>query len=203
MPRGHYFFTAKADDGVRLFVNGRPLIDAWIDQGPTDYSASYAHKGGTLDIRVEYYQGGGGKTLQLTMRDHDFYGEYYRGVMLNKVPPGSTARRIAPIAYRYESDIDFDFGHGSYLERVGANDFSARWMGRVSLPVGRWRIDATADDGIRVYIDGRLLIDSWQAQSATTHSRQIDLTGREHDVKVEYFEQTGAGVCRVNYVRVV
>jgi hypothetical protein len=203
LPVGRYYFAVKADDGVRLFVNDRPLIDAWIDQAPTDYSASYEHRGGAITIRVEYYQGGGGKALELAMSDQDFYGEYYRGTALEAVPPDSTARKVAPIAYRYEHDVDFDFGRGSYLPRVGASNFSARWLGRVPLPVGRWRIDATADDGVRVFIDGRLLIDAWQQQGRATHSRMIDLTGRTHDVKIEYSQKTDAGVCRVKYVRII
>lgn len=203
LPVGRYAFSVRADDGVRLVVNKRTLIDAWVDQGPTDYAATYEHAGGWLAIAVEYYQAAGGKTLQVAMANQDFYGEYYRGTTLNQVPAGSSARRVAPMAYRYEEDVDFDFGRGSYLPRVGATDFSARWMGKVTLPVGRWRVEATCDDGVRVFVDGRLLIDSWKDQVATKHTRQIDLTGRAHDVKVEYYQKSDRSVCRVQYFRVI
>jgi len=46
LPVGRYFFAVKADDGVRLVVNDRTLIDAWVDEAPTDYTASYEHRGG-------------------------------------------------------------------------------------------------------------------------------------------------------------
>ncbi|MEP7122316.1 MAG: PA14 domain-containing protein [Byssovorax sp.] len=203
MPVGKYTFAVKADDGVRLRVNQRTLVDAWVDEAPTDYQGSYEHPGGPMAISVDYYQAGGGKKLDLTVLNRDFYGEYYRGTTLNTVPPGSTLRRVAPIAYRYEGDIDFDLGQGSYLPRVGATSFSARWMGKVTLPVGRWSIEATSDDGVRVFIDGRLVIDSWKDQGATKHARQIDLTGRSHDVKVEYYQAAGRGLCQLQYVRVI
>jgi hypothetical protein len=31
----------------------------------------------------------------------------------------------------------------------------------------------------------------------------IDLVGREHDVVVEYYQNTGVGACRLRYVRVI
>jgi hypothetical protein len=203
LPVGKYHLAVKSDDGVRVKIGQRTLIDAWVDQAATDYNAHYEHAGGPVTVTLEYYQGYGGKTLQFTLGDHEYYGEYYRGTTLNWLPAGSSLRRIAPIAYRYEGDINFDFGHGSYLPRVGATDFSARWMGKVTLPVGRWRIEATCDDGIRFYVGGRLLIDSWNEQGLATHTREIDLVGRSHDVKVEYFQKSGRGVCRVQYIRVI
>jgi hypothetical protein len=203
LPLGKYLVRVTADDGVRVKVNQRLLIDAWYDQPPTDYSATFEHMGGYVPVVVEYYQGGGGAALQFSLYPTDFYAEYYAAKTLNAMPAGVTRPRTTPIAYRYDGDINFDWGAGSQLPRVGATQFSARWRGRVSLPVGRWRIDATADDGIRVYVDGRLLIDQWRDQSRTTHSRMIDLVGREHDVAVEYYQNTGVGACRVKYIRVI
>ena len=60
-------FTATADDGVRLWVNGQLLVDAWIDQGPTAYSNTIALTAGQkYDLKMEYYQGGGGSSAYLT-----------------------------------------------------------------------------------------------------------------------------------------
>jgi hypothetical protein len=61
-----YTFYAAADDGVRLWVDGIQLVDAWIDQGTTEYS-------GTLDLVagnkysfvMEQYENGGGATAYL------------------------------------------------------------------------------------------------------------------------------------------
>jgi hypothetical protein len=203
LPLGKYALKVRADDGVRLKVNKRLLIDAWYDQAASTYSATCEHQGGNVAVEIEYYQRGGQAVLEFSMHPTDFYGEYYYTRTLNVLAPGVNRPRVTPVAYRYEGDINFDWGSGSHLPRVGSRDFSARWRGKVHLPVGRWKVDASCDDGIRVFIGGRLLIDHWHTQPLTTHSRMIDLPGRDHDVMVEYFQQTGRGACRVRYFRVI
>ncbi|HTH46998.1 MAG TPA: PA14 domain-containing protein [Candidatus Limnocylindria bacterium] len=61
-----YTFTTTSDDGVRLYVNGQLIIDEWIDQGPTDWTGSIALQAGKFyDIRMEYYENGGGAVAKL------------------------------------------------------------------------------------------------------------------------------------------
>jgi hypothetical protein len=61
-----YTFTTTSDDGVRLYVNGTLVIDQWIDQGPTDWTGTIALQAGQLyDIRMEYYENGGGAVAKL------------------------------------------------------------------------------------------------------------------------------------------
>ena len=201
LPLGRYRFQVRGDDGVRLKINGITRIDGWTNQGLTPYDYELEHPGGTLGLEIEYYQDGGGSGLGFEFRQVGYFGEYYRGTTLQAPAAGATLDRNVPVAYRHEDSIDFDWGAGNRLDRVGANDFSARFRGQVSLPVGRWRMDLTGDDGIRLYVDGRLLIDEWHPQSATTHNRMIDLVGREHEIVVEYFERGGSAVCKLEYVR--
>ena len=65
---GSYNFRAGADDGVRLWVDGTLVIDRWIDQGTTYYDSGPINgvaAGHQFDIKLEYYQGGGGAAVQL------------------------------------------------------------------------------------------------------------------------------------------
>ncbi|MGD0086620.1 MAG: PA14 domain-containing protein [Verrucomicrobiota bacterium] len=56
-----YTFYATADDGVRLWVNGQLLVNAWVDQAPTTYQGSITLKAQQYyNIRMDYYQNGGG-----------------------------------------------------------------------------------------------------------------------------------------------
>jgi len=58
---GKYTFTARTDDGVRLWVAGTLIIDQWRDQAPTESSGSIELRGGTLHaLRMDYYENGGG-----------------------------------------------------------------------------------------------------------------------------------------------
>jgi hypothetical protein len=62
-----YTIYATADDGVRLWLNGVLLIDAWKNEAATTYSANVTLVGGQLyDLRVEYYQDWGGATAILS-----------------------------------------------------------------------------------------------------------------------------------------
>ena len=63
---GAYTFSVTADDGIRLWVNNQLLIDKWIDQGTTEYSASITlPKCTKVSIRIEYYENGGDAVCKL------------------------------------------------------------------------------------------------------------------------------------------
>ena len=61
-----YTFQTTSDDGVRLFVNDQLIIDKFIDQGPTAHTGTIQLEAGEqYDIRMEYYEQGGGAVAQL------------------------------------------------------------------------------------------------------------------------------------------
>jgi parallel beta-helix repeat protein len=71
--------------------------------------------------------------------------------------------------------------------------------GRVTLPPGDYVLRAISDDGLRVWIDGRLVIDNWDV-----HGSEIDtaaIAGGAHTLKVEYFEATGWAELRLDFAR--
>jgi hypothetical protein len=63
---GSYTFTARADDGVRVFVDGVQIINAWIVQAPTTYTATRTLTAGEHEVKVEYFEGGGGAVAQVS-----------------------------------------------------------------------------------------------------------------------------------------
>jgi PA14 domain/Fibronectin type III domain len=69
-----------------------------------------------------------------------------------------------------------------------ADQFSARYQGRISLDAAEYEFAATADDGVRVWVDGALLIDEWRDQATTTFTKTRAMTAGLHDVRVEYYE---------------
>ncbi|MCJ7808356.1 MAG: PA14 domain-containing protein, partial [Dehalococcoidia bacterium] len=65
-PGETYTFTTETDDGVRLWVNDTLVIDQWIDQGATLWSGPiYLDNFGPHDIKMEYYENGGGAVARL------------------------------------------------------------------------------------------------------------------------------------------
>src|SRR5687768_2232522 len=73
-----------------------------------------------------------------------------------------------PVLQRSEANLDFDWGGGSPDPAISADRFSARWLRYIDVPPGTYRFTATSDDGIRVWLDGALIIDQWYDHSATT-----------------------------------
>jgi len=53
---GPYDFVARADDGLRLWVDGEPIIDAWRQQPPTDFTARRVMTAGRHAVRLDYYE---------------------------------------------------------------------------------------------------------------------------------------------------
>lgn len=61
-----YTFYTTADDGVRLMVNGQVLVNNWVNQGPTTKSGTVTLQAGVkYDLRLEYYQNGGGAQVKM------------------------------------------------------------------------------------------------------------------------------------------
>jgi hypothetical protein len=62
-----YTFYTRADDGVRLWVNNKLLIDHWQNQtAPVEYSASMQmYAGVKYNLRLDYYQNTGGTSVAL------------------------------------------------------------------------------------------------------------------------------------------
>lgn len=108
---------------------------------------------------------------------------------------GHRVRRIDP-------DLDFDWGTSSPHPSIGANTFSARWMAWLTAPTtGSYTLHVTADDGVRVWIDGQLVIDHWQDNPGTPVSGgPIYLgKGRRYALRVDHYENQGASRIKLSW----
>ncbi|HMM29120.1 MAG TPA: PA14 domain-containing protein [Aggregatilineaceae bacterium] len=105
----------------------------------------------------------------------------------------------SPVVTRIDDAINFNWAGGSPDAAVPADNFSARWTKTVNFPVGgTWNFRVGADDGVRMWVDSTLIVDQWHGTPAgyTTYTATLGaLTAGPHDLKVEYYEDTGfAGV---------
>ncbi len=115
-------------------------------------------------------------------------GQYYRG-------KGFRELRLS----RTDAMVNFDWGAGSPDPSVPADQFSVRWSGWIQPPVtGQFTFFVTADDGLRLWIDNRLIIDFWIDQGATERSGTASLRAdHKHDIRLEYYENGGSATCRL------
>ena len=101
---------------------------------------------------------------------------------------------------RLDQTIDFNWGNGAPDGGMGNNRFSIRWVGKIMIPADdTYTFYLLLDDGGRMWIDNVQLIDEWHTQSPTEHSGQIELTAGLHDIRIEYYEETGGAQCKFRW----
>ncbi|MFM8913803.1 MAG: PQQ-dependent sugar dehydrogenase [Flammeovirgaceae bacterium] len=108
---------------------------------------------------------------------------------------------INPVLTRIDSKVDFDWGTGSPGNGVNPDFFTVIWTGAIEPPIsGNYFFYAEADDGVRLWVDGQLLIDKWIPQAATEWSGTINLTqGNRYAVRLEYFDDGGNAVIKLRW----
>jgi hypothetical protein len=105
--------------------------------------------------------------------------------------------------------LDFRFGHGGMTEARGLpvplprDHFGVIATRSLTVPAGKWRIKTTSDDGIRVWMNGHLVIDDWTWHAPKQHAHEFDvIESREIALRVEYFELDGYAVLNLDFERV-
>lgn len=197
---GRYKFTTATDDGVRLFVDGQVLIDHFEGNNAA-FSGEINLTPGMHEIVMEYFEGSGLANARLEWdlaQDQPsetpsvpFQAEYFA----NKTLAGNA------VLVRNDEKIDFTFGNGSPDPIVPDDQFSARWTKTEFLPSGIYEFSATADDGVRMYVDNELILDKWILQGPTEYTVEKALTEGQHTITVEYFENFGGSVIKASYVK--
>jgi hypothetical protein len=191
---GTYRFTATSDDGIRVWVDGALVIDQWNDHATSTFTADKHLAAGHHWIQVEFYENVGFAAAKLSWAPvasiSDWRGEYFNNTSLG----GS------PALVRNDTQIDFDWGTGSPAPgTIGSDGFSVRWTRSINPAAGNYRFTTTVDDGIRLWVNNHLLIESWRDQPPTTYTGDIYLPGGSIPIKMEYYENGGGAVARLSW----
>jgi beta-glucosidase len=100
---------------------------------------------------------------------------------------------------RTDARINFDWGRYNPTPELIGNNFSVRWTGKLKPPEsGNYTLGFTADDGARLYIDRKLLIDAWARNPKKTVTTEITLEGgRSYDLRMEYFQNNRENIAKL------
>lgn len=197
---GNYRFEVKVDDGARLWVNDHLLIDQWRVQAANTYRGEIYLPGGGVPIRLEYFEKTGDARIRLTWTRTDqpsepeissWRGEYYN----NRDLKGD------PTLVRNDDNIDFDWGTGSPDGSINSDNFSVRWTRKLSFDDGRYLFTVRTDDGVRLYIDDRLVIDQWKERDGDKLTYEASLGKGTHKIRMEYFEKSGQALAKLSWKR--
>lgn len=103
-----------------------------------------------------------------------------------------------PVVARVDPAVNFTWLGANPLPSVPGTNFMARWEGWLTVPAGattEYRFGLSSDDGVRMWVDGNLVVDAWGAQSdwLSANSGPLALAGgSRHAVRIEYFQGGGA-----------
>ena len=194
---GAYTFTATADDGVRVFLDDQLIIDEWRGQAPTTFEATRTLTAGTHAVKDGVLRGhrrrdretrlGGGVD---GVRGRSVLGRVLLG---DRVGWGGNVLALRGRSARQGVRI------GRAWDRARLDDFSARWSGEFTFAAGAYTFTATADDGVRVFLDDQLIIDEWRGQSPTTFEATRTLTRARTRSRMEYYEATGGATAKLDW----
>ena len=162
----------------------------------TSYEITAADVGATLRVAVTASNAGGSTDAvsaqtALVAAPVCLTGQFRTEFFNNKTLDG------VPAFSRCDASVDWDWGTGSPGPAVGADNFSALLVGQFDLATsGTYTFRVTADDGVRLFVDGALVIDRWLDQAATTYTGERQLAAGIHEIRIAYYEAAGAAVLR-------
>ncbi len=114
----------------------------------------------------------------LTYAQQGLHGEYFDGARFDK-----------KVFSRTDPQINFVWDNVAPAAGMRPDNFSIRWTGRIQAPkTGEYLFRAHVDDGIRVRVGNRLVIDAWYLNDSKPFSGKIWLeAGQMYDLQVEYY----------------
>ena len=204
---GVYRFATTTDDGVRLWVNNQLVIDQWRDQPSTSFSADVSVPGGNVPVKMEYYENRDYAAATLTWEKIAVPAVTATPppTAVSAIPPwtgtyyNNTNLEESPVLVRQDPEINFIWGSSSPLPNVVNSDrFSVRWTTTANLPAGQYRFDTFVDGGVRLWVNGQLIIDEWHDYYEVRNwANVVSLPGGQVPLRMEFFDDVGLAEARL------
>jgi beta-glucosidase len=121
--------------------------------------------------------------------EHGLKGEYFANVNLEG----------APALTRIDSMLNYDWETRAPAEGLPNDGFSVRWTGQLIAPAtGTFALSTMSDDGVRVYVEDKLVIDDWNNHSPEQNTCEVVLeAGKKYRIRVEFFDSRGGALLRL------
>jgi hypothetical protein len=152
---------------------------SWSDGGAATHNISTPATNRTYTATYRVTNSGTGSGLSVT---------YFNNPDLT----GTTVTRTDPI-------VAFSWGAGSPAAAIAADTFSARWTGQVQAQFTQvYTFYTQSDDGVRLWVNGRLLVNNWTDHATTEDGGTISLTaGLRYAIRMEFYERAGSATARL------
>jgi beta-glucosidase len=107
-----------------------------------------------------------------------------------------------PAITRVDADVNFDWTALAPAPGLNHDTFSVRWTGElVSQVSGEYRLGGAADDGIRIWLENKLLVDDWGFHNERSVTTPVHLEGgHAYPIRIEYFQHNWDAIARLVWV---
>jgi hypothetical protein len=224
---GRYKFYLESDDGSRLFVDGKEVVNNGGTHAMEEVSGEAQLKAGEHDIKVEFFEaevdagcilsweadGQAKEVVPASVLFHkaasnaepspgraaglnaEFFTTEEGSEDFPDFPPGK-----APALKRVDKDINFESTQDDWPGTHFKDFFYIRWTGFIRIPEeGNYTFFLESDDGSRMFIDGKQVLDNGGAHAMEEVSGSMKLTAGEHALKVEFFEKDVDAGCKMSW----
>lgn len=210
---GKYTFTLESDDGSRLFIAGKEVVDNGGTHDMVEASGKAELKAGDHEIKVEFFdeeedagcilswqtEGKAKEVVPATVLFHKgtagpdgkegLQAEYFRTEDGTEDFPNYPESK-APDLKRVDKQINFESTQDNWPGTQFKEFFYIRWTGFIQIPAdGKYTFYLESDDGSRLFIDGKQVLDNGGAHAMEEVPGDINLTAGKHAIKVEFFEK--------------
>jgi beta-glucosidase len=182
---------------ARVGGGGSSMVSFTYAVSPLDGFKSHASK----DLRITYAEGcpmaGEVTPIDSTLLhpsvdkpdEFGLEGEYYNNMSLSGTPA----------MVRRDPDIFFDWEEKAPDSQMRSDSFSVRWTGvLVPKKAGRYILEVASDDGCRLSIDNKTVIEDWTDHAVRTNSAELFLEqGKSYGIRLEYYESIGAAIIKL------
>ena len=126
-------------------------------------------------------------------------GEYYKiGAEVPDFP--TLAADAKPAAKKVDKEINFESTDSDFNATMLSEQFYVRWTGVVKTAKdGKYTFFTESDDGSRVFIDGKQVVDNNGLHAMEEKSGEVELKAGDHDLKVEFFQNAGGAGCKFSW----
>ena len=100
----------------------------------------------------------------------------------------------------FDKEVNVDAGDSAWPGTDLSDYFYIRWTGVLRIAKdGKYKFYTESDDGSRLYIDGKQVVDNGGLHAAEERSGEVELSAGDHELKLEFFENTGEASCKLSW----
>ena len=221
MPRkGIYQFSIRSDDGSRVFIGGKLVFDHWkegLDNKAFEVELTTEPQPFVFELRDNTDNSHAGLFLHVGVSnkmvvvppscfsvessgwDDGATATWGDGQGLERTIYGDE-KFLKPLARGWDANIDWGFWHASIAEGMPQEHVSIRWRGFLLIPAtAEYQFTAYADDILKVWIDGKLLIDD------DRHGKEevtVKLEMGPHPIVTDFINGDGDALASLHWAQV-